>query len=467
MYLEKLTLSNFKCFAHQELPLGKITLLLGANSTGKSSLLYGILAALQSDQFPLALSANGALVNLGDFKSISYGHNKDHQVAVGLQFSGHFLGNVLFSGSFHRSLKTGMPVVSSAEISDPSFAVRVSQTERKAEQAKRYKAEWTYIVDRDPHRKLALESAGAKEFYQALGRFMREAQKVSAKSKAAATPEATEEGTFDPLALPPPSGHYAFAGPSEFFKRLAQPRYLLLGSHLGGLTSTLVDFRSAFNYIGSFRLEPQRSYYQVSKGDLKVRRDGQNYIEQIAEWQEQGAPQLTQLKRALRLLRLLSSVRTTRLRSGIFEVNVQPHNSTMSVSLADVGFGIGQLLPILVADLQLPKGSTLAVSQPEIHLHPSAQADFADYLVRRVRATKNRYLIETHSEYFFNRLRVRVAQGTLSPDDLSVIYLCNDGIQSTTYPLTFGVNGRIEGAPKEFFQTYAHDVMNIVLNADT
>src|SRR5260370_31127976 len=106
MYLESLTVKNFKCFSRQELRLGKITLLLGANSAGKSSLLYAILAALQSDQFPLALSTNGSLADLGDFTSIVFGHKKSLSIGVDLEFSDHDLGACSFGGSFTRLAKS-------------------------------------------------------------------------------------------------------------------------------------------------------------------------------------------------------------------------------------------------------------------------------------------------------------------------------------------------------------------------
>jgi predicted ATPase len=149
----------------------------------------------------------------------------------------------------------------------------------------------------------------------------------------------------------------------------------------------------------------------------------------------------------------------------MFELSVRTSKTAVPVSLADVGFGIGQLLPILVADLQLPRGGTLAISQPEIHLHPSVQADIAEYFVNRALSKRSRYIIETHSEYFLNRLRLLVAQGKLSPDDLSILYLSQDGTQIKSHKIKFNPDGRIEGAPKDFFQTYMLDVMNIAIEA--
>ena len=188
--------------------------------------------------------------------------------------------------------------------------------------------------------------------------------------------------------------------------------------------------------MGAFRHEPLRTYYQVSKSDLKVGRGGENYIDQIADWEQRTSPEFRRLKTYVRKLKLLDEIRTNRIRGGRFDIKVRSGGRTVSASLADVGFGVSQFLPILVADLQLPKKSTLAVSQPEIHLHPSAQADLADYFVDRVIKDQKRFIVETHSEYLLNRLRLLIARGSISPKDVSVLYLRTAAAGSEGFSIT-------------------------------
>lgn len=457
MHLERLDLTNFKCFAQQSLRFSKLTVLLGANSSGKSSLLHGVLAAIQTDQFPLALSANGALVDLGDFQTISHRRKSDQDVGVTLTLGGRKEGTITLSGTFRHSGKSGMPELLRAELANPCLSMNVTRDER-------YRVAWTYNTQADKFNSAFRESADLRRFFQAIAKLISQAkgrQKRSLRQK----PEAEGSTPVDLLAAPPPSGQFAFSTPRDFPKQWAQPKYLRLSPHVQALSNAISELRQSFNYVGSFRLEPQRSYYQVTKGDLKVLRDGQNYIEQLAEWEDQKAWQLRLLINALSSLRLLSRVHASRLRSGIFEVKVRSSAIGVPVSLPDVGFGISQLLPILVADLQLPKGGTLAVSQPEIHLHPSVQADLAEHFVRNCHSRGIRYIIETHSEYFLNRLRLLIAKGKLLTEDVSVLYLTNDGTKSTGYDIHFLPNGRIEGAPDDFFKTYMIDVMNIAMTA--
>ena len=109
--------------------------------------------------------------------------------------------------------------------------------------------------------------------------------------------------------------------------------------------------------------------------------------------------------------------------------------------------------------------STLLVAQPEIHLHPSVQAALGDYLVRRVNQENKRYIIETHSEYLLNRIRLAIVKGEIKPSDVAIYYFANSTDGSTTYPVEFTKDGQIIGAPREFFDTYMMDVMEIALHA--
>jgi predicted ATPase len=76
--------------------------------------------------------------------------------------------------------------------------------------------------------------------------------------------------------------------------------------------------------------------------------------------------------------------------------------------LPDVGFGISQLLPIVVAGLKLPKGGLLVVEQPESQLHPRAQSVLGDFFCSLI-LSERRVLVETHSDALIDRLRLRIA----------------------------------------------------------
>ena len=98
----------------------------------------------------------------------------------------------------------------------------------------------------------------------------------------------------------------------------------------------------------------------------------------------------------------------------------------IGVSTSDLGFGIGQLMPILVEGL-ISKNRTICVEQPEIHLHPRLQAVLADFFfenaMNRPQGEGNQWIVETHSEAMILRFLRFIAEGRLSQKDIAFIYV--------------------------------------------
>lgn len=83
--------------------------------------------------------------------------------------------------------------------------------------------------------------------------------------------------------------------------------------------------------------------------------------------------------------------------------------SGLSTSIKHVGFGISQLLPIIVEALRMTTGGVLIVEQPEIHLHPKLQSLLYDFLYGLTLQGKS-IIVETHSSHFITRMRRRIAE---------------------------------------------------------
>ena len=125
---------------------------------------------------------------------------------------------------------------------------------------------------------------------------------------------------------------------------------------------------------------------------------------------------------------------------------VDKHTKT-KMTLADVGFGINQLLPVIVEGLAEPVpgtilsfgpySSTLCVEQPEIHLHPRLQAEIADLMIETSQGNRGKqWIVETHSELLIRRIQRRISKGKLDPSDVSVIYVSpklTEGVKSRFY----------------------------------
>jgi hypothetical protein len=110
--------------------------------------------------------------------------------------------------------------------------------------------------------------------------------------------------------------------------------------------------------------------------------------------------------------------------SGLFKsISVKPYGtgpqapfemkivlSKASLSLENVGYGVSQALPVLVEMFVRPKGDAFTIQQPEVHLHPKAQATFGDLIAELARLDEKVFFVETHSDFTIDRFRLNVRQ---------------------------------------------------------
>ena len=104
-----------------------------------------------------------------------------------------------------------------------------------------------------------------------------------------------------------------------------------------------------------------------------------------------------------------------------FQLRVKVRKGIQS-NIIDVGYGVNQILPILV-EIMHSERTTFLLQQPEAHLHPKAQAEFSTFLAKSASSKKEHsFLIETHSDYIIDRMRISVRDGIIKPDDVSILY---------------------------------------------
>jgi predicted ATPase len=147
-----------------------------------------------------------------------------------------------------------------------------------------------------------------------------------------------------------------------------------------------------------------------------------------------------------------------------YEVRVKASKNSDEVKLTDVGFGISQVLPVIVQAFYAPANSTVMMEQPEIHLHPRAQAGLADVLIAAVAAREDgkprnvQLLVESHSEHLLRRLLRRVAEEQIKESDLA-LYFCYAGPNGSAMDrLELDTYGDILNWPPDFFGDELEDV---------
>lgn len=140
--------------------------------------------------------------------------------------------------------------------------------------------------------------------------------------------------------------------------------------------------------------------------------------------------------------------------SDLFELRLLDtrRKDAVEVGLSDVGFGISQILPLVVQSLAA-SDQIISVEQPEVHIHPRLQADLGDLLIEASKEPlRNQFIIETHSEHLALRLQRRVREKVISPHAISIVYVSRGPNGATVQPLRLDEEGDfMDDFPGGFF----------------
>lgn len=178
-------------------------------------------------------------------------------------------------------------------------------------------------------------------------------------------------------------------------------------------------------HLPALRGNPERNYKKTSSGPRFPGTFEIYAASIIHNWQAVQDPRLHALGAALEVLGLTWKVGARPIDDVSFEVMVgrlihkRNDNSDDMVSIADVGFGLSQTLPVLVALLAAEPGQLVYIEQPEIHLHPKAQMAMAQILAEAANRGV-RVVVETHSSMLLLGIQSLVAEGKLSPEKVKL-----------------------------------------------
>lgn len=257
------------------------------------------------------------------------------------------------------------------------------------------------------------------------------------------------------------------------------PEELLAYFQNAGFTSDLVlgleQQLRRIQYLGPLRQRPRRTYTWSGVAPEGVGFDGRNAIPAILASQGRSLSKgrnrraekfLAVVARWLKKLGLLDNFDPKALAkaSKQYEIVVEAANGGVRTNLPDVGFGVSQVLPVIVECFYAAPGSTIVIEQPELHLHPRVQAYLANLFVEATQAREDgkdrniQLLIESHSEHFIYRLQRLIAEEVIGPEHVA-LYFCRSGPRgSLIEPLKLNADGDITNWPKDFFGDEMEDV---------
>jgi predicted ATPase len=393
---------NFKSIAKLEMQLSKLNVLIGPNNSGKTSVLQAPAIAKQASQYGAIFQ--GPIVKVGSFTDAVYKHNKNLCIAFTFVLSPqrrhgiapHQRARSEYLWPNLRSLTCHVEISSSPDGAPVVLSSLIAHQETG----------------------FSLEYPAENVIWQG--------QRANANT--------TLRGLVP----------YVSSGVSEMMEAY------------NAVSEVVTDeFRDIF-YISSMRGTDERStpvdnrfserpqdvgiHGEKTLQVLAFLRDDPEYAEvmdHVASWLDRfGLKEL-----AARIARGPS-----------YSLNAKNKITDVSSNILDVGFGINQLLPIIVQCFYAPKGSLIMIEQPEAHLHPKAQAIVADLLADVVKFG-NQVIVETHSEHLLLRLQTNIAQKRLRTSDVTINYFDQSAEGTKKTNIKIDDNGYfVQPLPEGFFE---------------
>lgn len=426
MYTTEIGLENFKRFSDTKIDLSSnITLLLGPNSSGKSSVMKALLGLKQTAS-PAneheVFSAQGEYVDLGVYRDYVLDHDIGKKMKIGLKvlqdlnpfgratprslhivfcFGYDFATEQarLFEILVHDTTDTKVPLLRLIKKKTrESFLLSMSE-----EFAKQTVKDIFGPKNEEDHSKFV--SAWTKGVSVIVG------------DRYQFTVEAKPKQTTD-------SKDFFVTFPITILSRLVE--------------SVLRGLDRDFFYLGPLRRSPARSYSRTAHL-LSVGPSGEHTPSVLANLKSRAGKERSKVRpQSKRLDQLTNWVANifpgcridAKTVEELVKLEIERDGGEREV-ISDVGFGFSQVLPILVQAAVMPEETTLLIEQPELHLHPRAQTKLAEVIAE---ASNNgrRFLIETHSEHFVRGLQLAVSNkaakkaamhSRLGPNDVRFIYV--------------------------------------------
>ncbi len=418
---------NFKSWQDSDIvKLAPLTGFFGTNSSGKSSLLQMLLLLKQTigTDKVLFFGDESSLVNLGSFPEVIHGHKEEELLELEFGCKHQEVFEIEVLGKHSDGYFVDVPI----PIDNFSFntALRVDGSELKTERF-RYRFESCDIPE------IRWESYNLR-YRNLLGE--EDGQTVRIKN-CYGEPVTESDDILGPL--------------SSAFEKLFAHVYPL----------------------GPTRVHPQRYYHWDDKdptdvglwGDkvidallcahmrrMKISKEGEEATieNRVSEWLQE-----------MDLAHSFSLEPIGALKDDNYKVQIQKSATSPVVTLADMGYGLADVLPMLVLCYYTPEGSTLILEQPGIHLHPKAQADLADLLIEVIKERNLQILVESHSEHFLTRLQLCIAEQKIAASDTALYFCENESGVSTIKSLDVDELGNITNWPPDFFGNVRGDLVKM------
>ena len=441
--LQELRLRDFRCFREQQTArLAPLTLLVGENSTGKTSFLAAVRAMVEVGSYHEDPDFRAPPYDLGSFREIAYRQDPNgsrggaESFGLGFQYAGEKGEAVTVDATFNLG-DGAAPMLSTVLWSAGDVWV---QEHHGAPEIRTdlgcASGSWRLPPLRDPDRRY-LYGGDAHAF----SRLLRVAV------------ESGKPGKLQPL-----HGD-ADAVPTE----CDQVKLIRLFFENN-------KFESGALAGAPIRSSPLRTYEPV-----RLMQDPQGvsipaflanmHARNPDEWQKMKSD-LEEFGRKSGLFDDMFVKRLGRHEFEPFQLEVRKRGKTgkgARRNLIDVGYGVSQILPLLVELFRHDRASMFLLQQPEVHLHPSAQAELGSLLCATAES-QCQLIVETHSDYVLDRilLDIRDKRTDLKPDDVSILYFERDDLSVTIHSIRIDDESNVLDAPEGYRGFFRDELERVI-----
>ncbi|HVA46861.1 MAG TPA: DUF3696 domain-containing protein [Pirellulales bacterium] len=439
---KSIRLQNFKSYKDSgEIPLAPLTVLVGLNNSGKSSILQAILALKQTALDSASVAPNrpafistGSYATLNGFYDILHKPQTEASFSISLELDKTEEQSFISGGDRPETRQAWkVPIANKLDV---SFCLGAETKEIEVERS---------VLTLNDEKILEYQRNGHVAWSSDKFPFSTEGAGVFLRG-------------FTPALVALPTGT-PNPGTGDFFTALQQisaHSYMWI-TWLGSRVHRVGAIRTRVPYTTSVGV---RTPPEFGLG-------GENLLAALANEERRGPANRTLVDEVndwLSKTRILNKVhlKTDKANNVRMLLGDEMRGGPSDINVAGMGEGISQILPIIALAVSVNPRHCLLIEQPEIHLHPALQADLADLFISVSGEHDRQVIVETHSEHLVLRIRHRIASGTLDPQNVRILFVEKSAGESTVRPLDVSDTGEVTNWPDGFFDEAYSEAMAMV-----
>jgi predicted ATPase len=443
------------------LALKPITLLFGPNSSGKTSLIQilGLIKqTLENNELKLPLLINGKYVRTGGFQDLIYQHDKNNELIIkfslveekhvydySFNIGPDSAGKIILKETLFQSMGysihykndkvvisfSGKPILYTSEMTFDHFVINLNLSELLT-MAKSHAEMFAELAQLKSENE---KTASSEEIRNKIDSLYNKAKHTRENLRIIMGGTEDMDGTISQL--------------TDVNKLYEQFR------------NCLNSFMTQLYMIGPSRQSPKPFYMQEFDEIKNVGFEGEKTIPLLISSKPESTPTFDKIKYWLKKLNIAEDVEIKDFHQEIYSLKLVSPITNIDSYLINNGFGVSQILPIIVQAIIAKPGSFLIFEQPEVHLHPKLQMALTDFFIEMVKEGKQ-ILLETHSEHILLRIQRRIAEKQITKDCIGIYYFELGKQGSEIEEVLLNEEGTLKRWPSGFFEEDTEDSFSML-----